>query len=49
MAGRPQAPRVISNNFMTVNMLHALELILKDIYDNMHDRMIGFSGLQYTV
>jgi len=40
MSGRPQAPRVISNNVMMVNMLQALEVIPKDIYYNMHDRMI---------
>jgi len=45
MAGRLQAPRVISNNVMTVNVLQALEVIPKDIYDNMHDRMMWLQWL----
>jgi len=45
MAGTPQAPRVISNNVMTVNMLQALEVIPTDIYDNMHNRMMWLQWL----
>jgi len=45
MAGRPQVPRVISNNVMAVNMLQVLEVTSKDINDNMHDRMIWLQWL----
>jgi len=45
MAGRPQAPRVITNNVMTANMLQTLEVTTKDIYDKMHDRMMWLQWL----
>jgi len=45
MAGRPQAPRIITNNVTTVNMFQTLEATTKDIYDEMHDRMMRLKWL----